>query len=82
MATDVIKQLDDKIQAFVNRMKELRRENDQIVQRLGESEKRLKEVAAQVKQFESERQQHEAERAEVKTRIEKIMARFDGIELK
>jgi len=82
MATDVLKQLEEKIQAFVNRMSQLRRENEQIAQRLGESERRLKEVTAQLKQFESERQAHENERAEVRTRIEKILARFDGMELK
>jgi septal ring factor EnvC (AmiA/AmiB activator) len=82
MATDVLKQLDEKIQAFVNRMHQLRRENEQLAQRLGESEKRLKEVSGQLKQFEGERQQHENERAEVRTRIEKLLARFDGIDLK
>lgn len=82
MATDVLKQLDEKIQAFVNRMQHLRRENEQLAQRLGESERRLKEVAVQLKHFESDRQQHDNERAEIKTRIEKILARFDGIDLK
>jgi chromosome segregation ATPase len=82
MATDVLKQLDDKIQAFVNRMTQLRRDNEQIAQRLGESERRLREVTAQLKQFESDRQQHDNERAEIKTRIEKILARFDGVDLK
>ncbi len=82
MATDVLKQLDEKIQSFVNRMAQLRHENEQMNQRLVETDRRLKEVTAQLKQFESDRQAHENERAEVRTRIEKILARFDGIELK
>jgi chromosome segregation ATPase len=82
MATDVLKQLDERIQALVNRMSHLRRENEQLTQRLADSEKRAKEVSVQLKQFESERQAHETERAEVRTRIEKILARFDGLDLK
>jgi chromosome segregation ATPase len=82
MATDVLKQLDDKIQAFVNRMTQLRRDNEQVAQRLAEAERRLREVTAQLKQFETDRQQHDNERAEIKTRIEKILARFDGVDLK
>lgn len=82
MATDVLKQLDERIQAFVNRMNQLRRDNEQLTQRLAESEKRLKEAEGQLKQLETERRQHENERAEIHTRIEKILARFDGLDLK
>ncbi|MFZ0888100.1 MAG: cell division protein ZapB [Candidatus Binataceae bacterium] len=82
MTTDVLKQLDERILAFVNRMNQLHRDNEQLTQRLAESEKRLKEAAGQLKQLETEHQQHENERTEVRTRIEKILARFDGINLK
>jgi hypothetical protein len=34
-----------------------------------------------VKQLSAERQQHENERNDVRTRIEKILTRFDGIDL-
>ena len=49
MATDVLKELDDRIQASVNKIQQLRRENEQLHHRLAESEKRIAEVAAQVK---------------------------------
>jgi predicted nuclease with TOPRIM domain len=81
MATDFLKDLDDRIQAAVNKIHQLRQENEQLHHRLAESEKRSNEVTAQVKQFEQERRQHETERSEIKTRIEKILARFDGLDL-
>jgi FtsZ-binding cell division protein ZapB len=81
MATDVLKQLDERIQASVARINQLRKENDQLTQKLAESEKRYADAAGQVKQLNSERQQHENERNDVRTRIEKILTRFDGIDL-
>ncbi|HVA79809.1 MAG TPA: cell division protein ZapB [Candidatus Binataceae bacterium] len=78
---DVLKQLDERIQSSVNRLQQLRRENDALVQKLSESEKRLADAQAQMRQFEQERKQHETERNEVRSRIEKILARFDGVEL-
>ncbi|MHB8384571.1 MAG: cell division protein ZapB [Candidatus Binataceae bacterium] len=83
MATpiDVLKQLDERIQSSVNRLQQLRRENDALAQKLAESEKRLADAHAQMHQFEQERKIHETERTEVRSRIEKILSRFDGIEL-
>ncbi|HUY37982.1 MAG TPA: cell division protein ZapB [Candidatus Binataceae bacterium] len=83
MATpiDVLKQLDERIQSSVNRLQQLRRENDSLAQKLAESEKRLADAHAQARQFEQERKLHETERTEVRSRIEKILSRFDGIEL-
>ena len=78
---DVLKQLDERIQASVTRIQQLRKENEQLQQRLAESERRNGEAVAQIRQFELERKQHENERGEVRSRIEKILARFDGIEL-
>ncbi|MDO8433112.1 MAG: cell division protein ZapB [Candidatus Binatus sp.] len=81
MATDVLKQLDERIQASVAKMSQLRKENEQLSQRLAETEKRYAEAAAQVKQLSAERAAQESERNEVRTRIEKILSRFDGIDL-
>jgi FtsZ-binding cell division protein ZapB len=80
-AIDVLKQLDERIQSSVTKIQQLRRENEALQQKLAESERRWAEAAAQVKTLEGERKQHETERNEVRTRIEKILARFDGIEL-
>jgi FtsZ-binding cell division protein ZapB len=81
MANDVLKQLDERIQASVNRIQQLRRESEQLALKLAESEKRYAEAAAQIKALNAERAQHEHERSEVRSRIEKILARFDGIDL-
>lgn len=81
MATDVLKELDERIQASVAKMGQLRNENQQLSQRLAEAEKRYADAVAQVKQLSAERAQQENERNEVRTRIEKILSRFDGIDL-
>jgi len=81
MATDVLKQLDERIQASVARIQQLRKENDQLAQKLAETEKKYADAAGMVKQLNAERQQHENERNDVRTRIEKILTRFHGIDL-
>ena len=81
MATDVLKQLDERIQASVARIQQLRKENEHLAQKLAETEARYAEAASQVKQLSAERLQHENERNDVRSRIEKILTRFDGIDL-
>ena len=81
MAIDVLKQLDERIQASVARIQQLRKENEQLALKLVEMEKRYADAAGMVKQLTAERQQHENERNDVRTRIEKILTRFDGIDL-
>lgn len=78
MTLEALKQLDDRIQASVNRIQQLQHENELLAKRLAESEQRFNEANARSN---SERQQHEAERNEIKARIEKILARFDGLDL-
>jgi len=74
MAMDVLKQLDERIQASVTRIQQLQRENEQLAKQVAESENRYYEAAAQL-------HEHETARNEIKGRIEKILARFDGIDL-
>ena len=81
MAIDVLKQLDERIAASVSRIQQLRKENEQLVRRLEETEKRAADHAAQLKALNIEKQQSENERVEVRSRIEKILARFEGIDL-
>jgi FtsZ-binding cell division protein ZapB len=81
MAIDVLKQLDERIQASVARIQQLRKENEQLALKLAEMEKRYADAAGQVKQLSAERLQHENERNDVRMRIEKILTRFDGIDL-
>ena len=81
MAIDVLKELDERIQASVNRIQQLKRDNEELAQRLAESDRKLQEAQAQLNHLDDERRQHESERNEVRGRIEKILARFDGIDL-
>jgi len=81
MAIDVLKQLDERIQASVTRINQLRSENERLAKQLADSERRSAEAIAQVKQLDSERQKNESERNEIRSRIEKILTRFDGLDL-
>jgi septal ring factor EnvC (AmiA/AmiB activator) len=74
MAMDVLKELDERIQASVRRIQQLQRENEQLAQRLAESEKRFSDANGQLRE-------HENARNEVKLRIEQILSRFDGLDL-
>jgi len=81
MANDVLKELDERIQASVAKMGQLRKDNEELSQRLADAERRYADAAAQVKQLSAERAAQENERNEVRSRIEKILSRFDGIDL-
>ncbi|HEY2664638.1 MAG TPA: cell division protein ZapB [Candidatus Binataceae bacterium] len=81
MTIDALKQLDERIQSFLDRAEKLRKENESLSSRLAEAEKKLGEVAAQLKQHEVDRRQFEHERGEIRTRIEKLLQRMNGIDL-
>ena len=81
MAIDVLKQLDERIQASVTRINQLRQDNERLARQLAETERRCAEADAQLKQLDSERQKNESERNEIRSRIEKILTRFDGLDL-
>jgi DNA repair exonuclease SbcCD ATPase subunit len=74
MAMEVLRELDERIQASVRRIHQLQNENEQLAQRLAESEKRYLEATDQLRE-------HENARNEVKSRIEQILTRFDGLDL-
>jgi FtsZ-binding cell division protein ZapB len=71
---DVLKQLEERIQGSINRIQQLQRENELLAKRLAESEQRFNEANDQLKS-------HEQDRGEIRNRIEKILARFDGLDL-
>jgi chromosome segregation ATPase len=71
---DVLRQLDERIQAALNRIQQLQRENEQLAQHIAESEQRFNEVSGRLNE-------HEEARKQIKLRIESILARFDGLDL-
>lgn len=81
MSFEILKQLDDRIKAVIERSEQLRQENARLAAQVEEGRRRLEEVDAQLKQLQEQCHQHEAERQEVKSRIEKLLARFDGLDL-
>ncbi|MCL5044586.1 MAG: cell division protein ZapB [Deltaproteobacteria bacterium] len=78
MAFEILEQLEARIQASVKKIEELRRLNEELQKKLAESEHKYQEAAAR---FDLERKSHEDERQQVRARIEKILARFNGLEL-
>ena len=81
MSFEILKQLDERVQAVIERTEQLRQENARLSEQLEEGRRRLEEVSAQLKRAEEQCHQHEAERLEVKGRIERLLARFDGLQL-
>ena len=75
---EALKQLDDRIESSVVRIQQLQRENQELAKQLAETERRFGELAEKLK---SAQQQHEGERSQVKERLEKILARFDTVDL-
>jgi len=71
---DVLQDLENRIQAAVTRIRQLERENETLAQRLAESEQRFNEASEQLRG-------HEAVRGEIRDRLEKILSRFDGLQL-
>ncbi len=71
---DVLKQVEDRIQASLNRIQQLQRENEMLAQRLAESEERFNQASAEL------REQHE-QRSEIRQRIEQILTHFNGLDL-
>ncbi|HKD66705.1 MAG TPA: cell division protein ZapB [Candidatus Binataceae bacterium] len=81
MSFEILKQLDERVKAVIERTEQLRHENARLNEQLEEGRRRLEEVSAQLRNVQEQCHQHEAERVEVKTRIEKLLARFDGLDL-
>jgi septal ring factor EnvC (AmiA/AmiB activator) len=74
MDLDSLKQLEGKIGKILDRHEEVRREKDALAQRLKQQEEKFAQLAGQVKQYEDERR-------ELKTRLEKILTRLNGLDI-
>jgi predicted nucleic acid-binding Zn-ribbon protein len=92
MSLETLKQLDEHIQAVIERAEQLRQDNARLNEQVAasqrqieevkaESERRLQEVTVQLQHVQNECRQHENERLEIKNRIEKLLARFEGLNL-
>ena len=81
MSLEILKQLEERIKAVIERGEQLRQENARLNAQLEEGRRRLEEVNGQLRQAQERCNQHENERVEVKNRIEKLLERFDGLDL-
>ena len=74
MDLESLKLLETKITKFLERHEEVRREKDVLVQRLKEKEQQFAQLSGQLKEYEQERK-------EMKSRLEKILGRLNGLDL-
>lgn len=74
MTLDSLDQLDHRIEMLLARLNKLQKENEIIAAK-------LEDANARIKQLESELDERNHEKSEIKGRIEKLLARFDHLDL-
>jgi len=74
MDLESLKLLESKIVKILDRHEEISREKEALAHRLKQQEEKFAQLAGQVKQFEDERR-------ELKTRLEKILQRLNGLDI-
>ncbi|MBI3784906.1 MAG: cell division protein ZapB [Deltaproteobacteria bacterium] len=74
MSLENLKLLEAKVEEFVEQHERIRREHEELTQRLKEREAQLAAATAQVKQFEQER-------GEIRARLERLMGRLGTLDL-
>jgi len=74
MDLESLKLLEAKIDQFAAEHERVRDAHEALLQRLKEKEKQLTDAAAQLKQYEQER-------AEMRSRLERILSRLEGLDL-
>jgi hypothetical protein len=72
MEMESLKLLENKIGKILDRHEEVRRENEALAQKLRQQEEKFQHLSTQVKEY-------EVERRELKTRLEKILERLNGL---
>jgi len=74
MPLDATEELEEKISELVERHKRLRTEKEDIERRLLEIESESHHLRGRIRQY-------ERERSELRDRLERILGRFDGLDL-
>ena len=74
MDLENLKLLETKITKLLERHEEVRREKEALAQKLTDKEQQFAQLSGQIKQYEQERR-------EMKTRLEKILGRLNGLDL-
>ena len=63
MSFEILKQLDERVKAVIERTEQLRQENARLAEQLEEGRRRFEEISANLKQVEQQCQEHENERS-------------------
>ena len=74
MDLENLKLLEVKIDQFLSQHEQVREQHEVLLRRLKEREEQLAEVTGQL-------QQYEQEHSEIRARLERILSRFDGLDL-
>ena len=74
MALENLKLLEEKINGFLSQHEQVRNEKAALLSRLSDQERELAALIERVKQYERERE-------EMRKILEKILTRFDGVDL-
>jgi septal ring factor EnvC (AmiA/AmiB activator) len=74
MDLENLKLLETKINQFVDEHARVREAHESLLQRLKERDKQLADATALLKQYEQER-------AEMRTRLERLLSRLEGLDL-
>ena len=74
MDLENLKLLETKINQFVDQHEHVRAQHEALLARLKDREKQLTEATAQLKRYEQER-------VEIKSRLERILNRLEGVDL-
>jgi septal ring factor EnvC (AmiA/AmiB activator) len=74
MDLENLKLLESKINQFVDQHERVRQSHESLLQSLKDRDRQLAELTSQVKQY-------ERERVEIKTRLERILSRLNGLDL-
>jgi len=75
MSLDNLKLLETKLSEFLAQHEQLQQSCGELRQQVKDQEKQLAEAAARLKQYEKERD-------EVRTRLDRVLKRFEGLNLK
>jgi septal ring factor EnvC (AmiA/AmiB activator) len=74
MDLENLKLLESKINQFVDQHERVRQSHESLLQSLKDRDRQLAELTSQVKQY-------ERERVEIKSRLERILSRLNGLDL-
>ena len=75
MDVEKLKLLESRIEAVLDQHASVCLERDRLHEQLGQAQARMKEVTSQLQRFEQER-------AELKTRVDRLLSRLEGLNLR